>query len=102
MTPRTFFLMCHRKERRERERGRMRNKIGDEKSLICGSIFYRSRFAPIFKDGRNVIFDFTDEFMVEGEFNLEQEMKEKKRLSQKVKEAKEKRKAKRAICHWRG
>lgn len=67
MTPRTFFLMCHRKERRERERGRMRNKIGDEKSLICGSIFYRSRFAPIFKDGRNVIFDFMDEFMVEGE-----------------------------------
>lgn len=67
MTPRTFFLMCHRKERRARERGRMRNKIGDEKSLICGSIFYRSRFAPIFKDGRNVIFDFTDEFMVEGE-----------------------------------
>lgn len=65
MTPRTFFLMCHRKERRER--GRMRNKIGDEKSLICGSIFYRSRFAPIFKDGRNVIFDFMDEFMVEGE-----------------------------------
>jgi hypothetical protein len=59
--------MCHRKERRERERGRMRNKIGDEKSLICGSIFYRSRFAPIFKDGRNVIFDFMDEFMVEGE-----------------------------------